>query len=131
MTRRPQAGSAARALLGRYRDIVAAAWAMRKELAGPSRLADEAAFLPAALAVRDTPMHPAPRRTAFVLMGVAAIALTAYAGKRDRERALESGFDHHLTKPIETVPLFRAIESLLRQGRGGGASRAPRAIDSR
>jgi len=75
MMRRLQAGSAARALLGRYRDIAAAAWAMRTELTGPSRLADEAAFLPAALAVRDTPMHPAPRRTAFVLMGVAAIAL--------------------------------------------------------
>ena len=34
------------------------------ELAGPKRLADEAAFLPAALSLQETPVHPAPRRVA-------------------------------------------------------------------
>ena len=34
----------ARDLLARYRAIFAAAWARRAELAGPARLADEAAF---------------------------------------------------------------------------------------
>ena len=53
------------ALLVRYGDILRAAWAVRHELAGPKRLADEAAFMPAALCLQDTPAHPAPRRVAI------------------------------------------------------------------
>ena len=62
-------------LLARYRAILAAAWAMRHELAGPKRLADEAAFLPAALALQDTPVHPAPRRALWAIMALFAFAL--------------------------------------------------------
>ncbi len=71
-------------LLERYRAIFGAAWAARHELAGPKRLADEAAFLPAALSLQDTPVHPAPRRLAYVLMALFAIAvLWACFGKID------------------------------------------------
>lgn len=59
----------------RQREVFAAAWAARADLVGPARHAEEAAFLPAALALRDTPVHPAPRRTAFALIGIAVIAL--------------------------------------------------------
>lgn len=59
----------------RQREVFAAAWAARRDLVGPARHAEEAAFLPAALALRDTPMHPAPRRTVAVLIALAAIAL--------------------------------------------------------
>ena len=45
-------------LLGRYRAVAQAAWQARHELAGPKRLADEAAFLPAALSLQETPVHP-------------------------------------------------------------------------
>ncbi len=62
-------------LLARYRAIFQAAWARRAELAGPARLADEAAFLPAALSLQDTPVHPAPRRLAWCLMGLFVLAL--------------------------------------------------------
>ncbi len=62
-------------LLGRYRAIVSAAWAARRELAGPQRLADEAAFLPAALSLQDTPAHPAPRRLAIAICALFVIAL--------------------------------------------------------
>ncbi len=62
-------------LLGRYLAVFKAAWSMRKELAGPKRLLDEAAFLPAALSLQDTPVHPAPRRLAFMLMALFGIAL--------------------------------------------------------
>jgi hemolysin D len=62
-------------LLDRYRAAWRAAWAARHELAGPKRLADEAAFLPAALSLQDTPVHPAPRRTAFVLCALFFMAL--------------------------------------------------------
>jgi hemolysin D len=62
-------------LLGRYRAVLQAAWAQRHELAGPRRLADEAAFLPAALSLQDTPPHPAPRRLAWAIVALAGIAL--------------------------------------------------------
>jgi hemolysin D len=62
-------------LLAKYRAIFAAAWAHRAELAGPARMADEAAFLPAALSLQDTPVHPAPRRFAYAIMGLFVIAL--------------------------------------------------------
>lgn len=64
-----------RALLARYAAVFRAAWAMREDLAGPKRLADERAFLPAAMALQDTPPHPAPRRVAWVLCGMFVLAL--------------------------------------------------------
>lgn len=71
-------------LLARYRAIFQAAWQHRHELAGPARLADEQAFLPAALSLQDTPVHPAPRRIAYVLMALFLIALAwAILGKID------------------------------------------------
>lgn len=71
-------------LLARYRSIFQAAWAHRTELAGPARLADEQAFLPAALSLQETPVHPAPRRIAFVLMALFLIAVAwAILGKID------------------------------------------------
>lgn len=62
-------------LVARYRAVFAAAWAARHELAGPKRLADEAAFLPAALSLQETPAHPAPRRTAIAICALFVIAL--------------------------------------------------------
>ncbi len=62
-------------LLRRYRAIFSAAWQARHELAGPKRMADEAAFLPAALSLQDTPVHPAPRRLAYALMALFTIAV--------------------------------------------------------
>ena len=62
-------------LLSRYKAILGAAWTQGAELAGPSRLADEAAFLPAALSLQDTPVHPAPRRFAFGIIALFIIAL--------------------------------------------------------
>jgi hemolysin D len=71
-------------LLARYRAVLGAAWAARHELAGPRRLADEAAFLPAALALQETPAHPAPRRVAWVLCALLVIALAwAVVGEVD------------------------------------------------
>jgi len=62
-------------LLGRYRAIFKAAWQHRHELSGPERLADETAFLPAALSLQETPVHPAPRRLALALVALFLIAL--------------------------------------------------------
>lgn len=62
-------------LLARYRAIFKAAWDARAELAGPRRLADEAAFLPAALSLQETPVHPAPRRAMAVIIALFVAAL--------------------------------------------------------
>jgi hemolysin D len=62
-------------LCARYGAILRAAWAVRKELAGPKRLTDEAAFLPAALSIQETPAHPAPRRTALAICALFVIAI--------------------------------------------------------
>jgi hemolysin D len=62
-------------LLRRYAAVFRAAWQHRHELAGPARLADEHAFLPAALSLQETPVHPAPRRAALALCLLFAIAL--------------------------------------------------------
>ncbi|MDC6168284.1 HlyD family type I secretion periplasmic adaptor subunit [Paucibacter sp. XJ19-41] len=74
----------ARELLARYGAIFKAAWAHRDQLAGPKRLADERAFLPATLALQETPPHPAPRRAIFVICSLFVIALLwAIFGKID------------------------------------------------
>lgn len=64
-----------RELLTRYQAVFEQAWAQRAELAGPQRMADEVAFLPAALSLQETPVHPAPRRFAWGLMILFALAL--------------------------------------------------------
>ncbi len=62
-------------LMARYRSIFGAVWAQRTELAGPARMADEAAFLPAALSLQATPPHPSPRRAMWAIMALFVIAL--------------------------------------------------------
>jgi PAS domain S-box-containing protein len=45
---------------------------------------------------------------------VPAIAITAYAGKEEDLQAITSGFQHHLSKPIEPGELAGAIATLIR-----------------
>ncbi|MBW4463591.1 MAG: PAS domain S-box protein [Nodosilinea sp. WJT8-NPBG4] len=49
---------------------------------------------------------------------VPAIALTAYAAEIDQKRALEAGFQTHLTKPLEPERFVSEIMTLLRPTRG-------------
>lgn len=44
---------------------------------------------------------------------IPAIALTAYAAEADQQKALEAGFQAHITKPIEPEVLVREISRLL------------------
>lgn len=64
-----------RDLLRRHLAVARAAWAMRGELAGPQRLADELAFLPAALSLQESPVHPAPRRAMWLIVCLFTAAL--------------------------------------------------------
>lgn len=74
-TQQAQPSHPARELLARYTAVFQHAWAHRAELAGPERHANELAFLPAALSLQDTPVHPAPRRLAWGLMILFVLAL--------------------------------------------------------
>ncbi len=42
-----------------------------------------------------------------------AIAITAFARERDRDQAIEAGFNDHLAKPVDAVALVRKVAELL------------------
>lgn len=54
-------------LFTRYRRVFKAAWKVRKDMDPPQRQPDEIQFLPAALALQDKPVHPAPR---YIVLGI-------------------------------------------------------------
>jgi hemolysin D len=62
-------------LLARYRAVFAHAWQQRRAMAGPGYTSHEAQFLPAALALQETPISPAPRVAMWVLIAFAFITL--------------------------------------------------------
>ncbi|HEX7666171.1 MAG TPA: hypothetical protein VF407_16705, partial [Polyangiaceae bacterium] len=54
-------------------------------------------------------------RASEKLKGLPAIALTAYASRKDREHALDAGFDEHVTKPVDVHLLTTAIARVLKR----------------
>jgi hemolysin D len=62
-------------LFTRYAKIFRHAWSQRSETDTPVLQSHEAQFLPAALALRDTPVHPAPRITLWLIITFALIAV--------------------------------------------------------
>ena len=71
-------------LLQRYRLVWQNAWARRHEMDAPHRQPHELQFLPAALALQETPVSPKPRMAMWLLISFALIALLwACFGKID------------------------------------------------
>lgn len=62
-------------LLHRYATVFRQAWARRAELGSPPRQYYEAQFLPAALALQETPVSPAPRVAMWLLIAFALLAV--------------------------------------------------------
>ena len=59
-----------------------------------------------------------------------AVALTAYAREEDRARALQSGFQAHLTKPYQVgqlIAILRQLQAAQAGANGGNGGQAPRA----
>jgi len=52
------------------------------------------------------------------------VAITGYGQARDRERAIEAGFAHHLVKPVDMTALVRILESVGAATARAGASAA-------
>lgn len=46
---------------------------------------------------------------------IPALALTAYARSEDRVKALESGFQLHLAKPVDPAELIASIAALVKR----------------
>ncbi|TBV06425.1 HlyD family type I secretion periplasmic adaptor subunit [Phytopseudomonas dryadis] len=67
--------SARRDLLERYRGAWRHAWRNRRAMDAPPRLSHEVQFLPAALALQEKPVHPAPRLVQWTIMAFAALTL--------------------------------------------------------
>ena len=63
-----------RDLTSRYIRVFQVAWGMRGALDTPTRLRHETEFQPAAIALRDTPIHPAPRWAMGLIIGLVTIA---------------------------------------------------------
>jgi CheY-like chemotaxis protein len=50
---------------------------------------------------------------------IPAVALTAYAGREERQQAISAGFQAHLSKPVEPRHLAKIISSLVRRNKRG------------
>ncbi len=48
---------------------------------------------------------------------VAMVALTAYASEAERQRALDAGFDDHVTKPVDSALIVSVVRSVIARGR--------------
>jgi CheY-like chemotaxis protein len=44
------------------------------------------------------------------------IALTAFAGERERQQSAEAGFQRHISKPVDPAMLVATIHALLQSG---------------
>jgi hemolysin D len=97
-------------LARRYAQVFGHAWRQRRATDTPALLDHEAHFLPAALALRDTPVHPAPRIVMWLIMLFAFGALVwSYFGRIDIV-AVAAGqvvLDDRtkLVQPIETATI--------------------------
>ena len=95
-------------LLKRYAAIFSHVWKLRRELDPPQRLPHEAQFLPAALELQETPVSPAPRIVAWLLMAFALLAvLWAVFGRIDvvatAQGKIVPNEGSKLIQPIETA----------------------------
>jgi hemolysin D len=73
-----------RELLGRYLHAWRNAWQRRRSLDAPILQSHEVQFLPAAQALQESPVHPAPRYIQWTIIAFACLAVTwAIVGKID------------------------------------------------
>ena len=47
---------------------------------------------------------------------IVLVAVTGWGQERDRQRAIEAGFDHHMVKPVDAASLLRLIDGSAHPG---------------
>jgi len=98
---------AIRDLARKYADAILVAWEHRKELDSPPRLSHEAQFLPAALALQETPVSPAPRVAMWLLIAFAVLTLLwSIFGKLDMVATAQGKI-----VPNEMVKMIQPMET--------------------
>ena len=98
----------------RYMQVWRAAWGERHALAPMPRTGDELAFLPAHLELTETPLSPAPRVSAWIVMGLFCVALLwACLGKLDMVAVAPgqtvTGSRTKVVQPAETAVVHRIL----------------------
>ena len=120
-------------LLQRYGQVLRHSWRQRAALSGPVLSEDEAAFLPAALALQERPVSPSLRLTARVLMLlVGCVVLWAVFGQVDiivnaAGKIIPSGN----TKTIASVDVAAVRALHVREGQAVKAGQLLVELDSR
>ncbi|MED5612606.1 HlyD family type I secretion periplasmic adaptor subunit [Janthinobacterium sp. P210005] len=120
-------------LLARYGQVLRHSWRSRATLGGPVLSEDEAAFLPAALALQERPVSPSLRFTARVLMLlVGCVVLWAVFGQVDiivnaAGKIIPSGN----TKTIASVDVAAVRALHVREGQAVKAGELLVELDSR
>lgn len=98
----------------RYVQVARAAWSERHALAPVPRTDEELAFLPAHLELTETPLSPAPRVSAWIIMGLFCVALLwACLGKLDMVAVAPgqtvTGSRTKVIQPAETAVVHRIL----------------------
>ncbi len=119
-------------LLTRYARVFRQAWRERQAMDGVPRRRHEAAFLPAALSLQETPVHPAPRIAMGLILLFAVIALAwAMFGRIDivasAQGKLIPDARSKVVQPLETASVA-AIR--VREGQGVRAGDLLIALDA-
>lgn len=102
----------------RYREMFAFFWVRRKELDAPDLKAHEAQFLPSALALQASPVSPAGRWVARILISMLVFALLwSVIGKLDiivngQGKIIAGGY----TKTIASVELAKVVALNVEEG---------------
>jgi hemolysin D len=105
-------------LIDRHVVLWRKAWSLRHQLDGEKYQRDETPFLASALALEKTPVSPAPRITAWLIMALCLISLCwAYFGKVDivataSGKIVASGH----TKTLQALETSRIQTILVREG---------------
>jgi hemolysin D len=105
-------------LIERHVALWRKAWSLRHQLDGEKYQRDETPFLASALALEKTPISPAPRLTAWLIMALCLISLCwAYFGKVDivataAGKIVASGH----TKTLQALETSRVQTILVHEG---------------
>lgn len=116
----------------RYGQVFSLAWSRRKELDAPPRLPHEQQFLPSALALQETPVHPAPRVVMGLILSFVLIAvLWAIFGRMDVVSVARGKIiPDERTKTIQSVETAVVKRIYVRDGKHVQAGEILLALDS-